>query len=97
MKKGCFIIQDPGGRPDWKVPFDELIKHQTNRGGTVYAIEFPMLRTWNFKDGKKTEGEWLGYLKEENRVRLKTADGRTVEVPVERLSDSDQQFIERLK
>ncbi|MCE9555439.1 MAG: hypothetical protein K8T91_18985 [Planctomycetes bacterium] len=47
-------------------------------------------RTWTNTEGKTLEAEWLGLA--DGKVQLKRSDGKTVSVPLNKLSADDQEF-----
>lgn len=52
------------------------------------------LRTWTDKSGKYTvEGEFRGFVM--GQVRIQTKHGRSIDVPLGRLSPADQKFVEK--
>src|SRR5690606_30680852 len=60
----------------------------------VAAVRAGEVRTWRAAKGSATlEAEFVE-LKEGNVVVLKAADGTTKEVPLDKLSEADQQFVE---
>ncbi len=62
----------------------------------VSAVNAPAWRTWKDSTGTFTvEAEFLGI--SEGKVQLRRKDGREVLVPLERLSQSDQQEVQKLQ
>src|SRR4051812_10615308 len=60
--------------------------------GTIAAAVLAEERTWTDKTGKfKTSGELVEV--QDGQALLRRADGKEIKVPLERLSDADQQFI----
>ena len=63
----------------------------------VLAVCAPMAlaRTWTDSTGKHTvEAEFIDM--KDGKVRLKKEDGKTITIPIEKLSDEDQQFVKSL-
>ncbi|MFL2479852.1 MAG: SHD1 domain-containing protein, partial [Verrucomicrobiales bacterium] len=58
--------------------------------GTCYAEE-SRIRTWEAVNGKKVEAEFVSIF--EKQVTLKLESGKTFKVPLDKLSKSDQDFI----
>ena len=64
----------------------------------VLAVFTPIAfaRTWTDSTGKYTvEAELLDF--KDGNVQLKKEDGKTVNVPIEKLSDTDQEYVCKLK
>jgi hypothetical protein len=65
-----------------------------NRGAA--STESSMFRTWMDNTGTfRIEAQFLGVV--EGKVRLRRKDGREIAVPLDRLSEADQQEAERLQ
>ena len=53
------------------------------------------MRSWTSAVGTSIEAEFVSYVN--GKVKLKKADGKTIELPIEKLSAADQQFIRKPK
>lgn len=63
---------------------------------TTGALEADEIRTWTDSTGKfKIEGKLVSHT--DGKVKLERADGRSVEIPFDKLSDQDQKFLNELK
>jgi len=64
------------------------------RGGSAFAQreQVKKLRTWTDSTGKHTvEAEFVDVT--DGNVRLRTEEGRMINIPLERLSEADQEFV----
>jgi len=50
------------------------------------------VRTWTDRAGRQFEGEYIGFTDGQVQVK-RTSDGQTFQLPLERFSDADQQFV----
>ena len=51
-------------------------------------------RTWTDATGKfRTEAEYLGL--DDGKVKLKKANGKVITVPLEKLSEADQEYVRK--
>ena len=60
------------------------------------AASSPVVRTWTSADGMFKVDAVLVELLSTNKVKLKRADGNTIEVPLENLSQTDRDFVKSL-
>ena len=92
LKKQTLVIQDPGGRQDWNLSFEDFMKHRTNKHKILFSIEFPPTREWT-AGGKRFEAEYRG--RDGAQVILKSAHRPEFSMPFADLSKDDQDFVER--
>jgi hypothetical protein len=50
------------------------------------------VRTWTDREGRQFEGEFVGFANGQVQVK-RASDGQTFDLPLERFSDADQQFV----
>lgn len=60
------------------------------------AVSSPVTRTWTSSDGMFKVDAVLVELLSTNKVKLRRADGNTIEVPLENLSQADRDFVKSL-
>jgi hypothetical protein len=93
LRKGAFLIHDPGRGASQEWTFTDFTKHRTNRFGGLFQMEFLPVRNWTV-GGKKLRAELLAA--EKDSVTLKPEIGETQKVAAKDLGEEDRRFLEAL-
>lgn len=77
-----------------KPGYPKVTTYEEEKAADTESKEAMPTRTWHDASGAfSVEAQLLGV--EDGKVRLKKADGQTVSLPIDRLSDEDQKFLAR--
>jgi hypothetical protein len=83
------VVSSESGK---KPTHPKVTTYEEEKATDAEGVESPTLRTWNDSTGAfSVEAEFVGV--KEGKVLLKKADGRTVAIPLDRLSKEDREFV----
>jgi hypothetical protein len=78
-----------------QLPPTHFEPHEPETSTTSTFSEPIITRTWHDKHGHKVEADYDGMV--DGKVLLKKANGKTVKIPVSKLSDEDQEWLKLRK